>query len=164
MQSYEQRIKDLELKISSSYPTEETELREDHKILALLKRFEMAEKLGPVKSVTKIKNKAPIPVRRVYTRNVSPHSRDSIFIAPPFGNLGVLIVNTGEEIPKIGDFIEFLEYKKVVVSGTIVAIEKPGSCIRPDIKRDGWKIHWVPWDQFQVDSYLSNKVKSKRKK
>lgn len=42
------------------------------------------------------------------------------------------IVNTWKEFPVVDDSIKFLECKKIVISGTIVAIEK----LEPDLERD----------------------------
>lgn len=92
-----------------------------------------------------------------------------VLCLPPAGTLGVIQY---QECPviKVGDDVLFqIEKVKVdrtlmegfdldsyieEIRGRIVAIEKPGSNIRPDTKSDRWKIHWVPIDPILIDKVI----------
>jgi hypothetical protein len=79
-------------------------------------------------------------------------SRQEIFNVPPAGHLGVLFYNKQPDCV-VGETIEFISNNDplFLIRGQIVAIEKPGQNIRPDLDNKDtskWKIHWVPFDSI----------------
>lgn len=71
-----------------------------------------------------------------------------MFIAPPFGHLGVL-TRLDLEGMEVGHTIHFTQFNTKILEGVIVAIEPKGvESIRPDIQKftNRYKIHWLPWD------------------
>lgn len=72
-----------------------------------------------------------------------------------YENLGVLTFKAMPPAAKVGDAIHFTLFDRAIVLGRIVAIEGPGSSIRPDTTKEGYKIHWVPINQEQSDAILS---------
>lgn len=81
----------------------------------------------------------------ILTIHIAMIVRSDLLSLPPLGHLGCYASLTPFEA-KVGQPVQFYSEAGLAAEGIVVALEKPGLCLREDMLKflDWHKLHWVP--------------------
>lgn len=88
---------------------------------------------------------------KIHNFSISMTDRAALLVKPPAGHLGVIVSADAPDL-ELHSYFRITCHGAEEAVGYVVAIEPPGSCIRPDVRNFAhgkWKLHWIPVMAFR---------------